>query len=384
MKKFYLSLLIIFLFSAVPVWAKTAAPKVWKPATPDGYTLITWAKAPGIATFFKAPAGNGSIDFLTRIYLPQNQIGYIASSSAPFDWGLAHANFASDMVMASPTSSDTEDPDPFAADAALADTVATGTVSTSSYHNFAFARLVAEAAKQVAPAVQFIWNAPFFNITNPISDLSLALKFTFGTTTLITSGSRPANDMAQQRRMLIINNQTASATIEDFDPVVFVSSSVGDQALEGFAPTVAKSDSAGGMAARLFLGVSTSSKELVVYCSQQATVQEASEALTAAGVPPERQIEADGGGSAACSYNLPGQFFVEPTRELPLLMGAVTILARGTATTNGLNVRSGPSTKNSIVTKLPKGTLVRVLEEKNGWYRISDGEWVLKTLIKKI
>ena len=248
----------------------------------------------------------------------------------------------------------------------------------------AFERLVAEVAKGTATTSKFVWNAPFFNITNSVTDLSLALKSTVGTTTLITSGSRPAADMAEERRMLIINNQTGSAAIEDFDPVTFVSSSIGDQALEGFAPTVAKNDNASGATGRLFLGVSTSSKELVVYCSQQATVQEASDALLAAGVPVEHQLEADGGGSATCGYNLPGQFFVEPARTLPLLMGAVTILERGTATTDGLNVRSGPSTKYSIVAKLTKGEVVRVYEERNGWFRIGDGRWVSKTLIKKI
>ena len=381
MKKIYLGLLVVFIFSAIPVFAQTAqaAQTTWKPATPDGYTPITWAKAPGIATFFKAPDSNGSIDFLTRIYLPQNQIGFIASTSTPLDWGQANSYFTSSVTAPNPVVSDTNANDQFITVSTTADMVA-----TSNFHNFAFERLVAEAAKQTASSAKFIWNAPFFNITNHISDLSMALKSTAGTTTLITSGSRPAADMARERHMLIINNQTASATIGDFDPAIFVSSSVGDQALEGFAPTVAISDDSSGVAARLFLGVSTSTKELVVYCSQQATIQEASDALLAAGIPPEQQLEADGGGSATCGYNLPGQFFVEPTRMLPLLMGAVTIVARGTATTDGLNVRSGPSIKHSIVAKLPKGAAVRALEEKNGWYRIGDGQWVIKTLIKKI
>jgi hypothetical protein len=381
MKKIYFGILIVFIFSASLVFTKTAqaAKAGWKPATPDGYTPITWVKAPGIATFFKVPSGNGSIDFLTRIYLPQNQIGFIASTSIPLDWGPTDFNFTSDITVPDPAASNTSTTDPLMTAGTTADTVA-----TSSFHNYAFARLVAEAAKQTAASAKFIWNAPFFNITNSISDLSLALKSTVGTTTLITGGSRPAADMAKERHMLIINNQTASAVIENFDPANFVSSSIGDQALEGFAPTVAINDDSSGAAARLFLGVSTSSKELVVYCSQRATIQEASDALLAAGIPPEQQLEADGGSSAACGYNLPGQFFVEPARMLPLLMGSVTIVARGTATTNGLNVRSGPSTKHSIVAKLPKGAAVRALEEKNGWYRIGDGQWVIKTLIKKI
>lgn len=381
MKKIYLGLLIVFIFSASLVFTKTAqaAKAEWKPATPDGYTPITWAKAPGIATFFKAPSGNGSIDFITRIYLPQNQIGFISTSSIPLDWGVADPNFTADITVPEPVIASTTTADPLTAASTTPDAAGAG-----GFHNFAFTRLVAEAAKQTAASAKFIWNAPFFNITNHISDLSMAIKSTTGTTTLITSGSRPAADMAKERHMLIINNQTASAIIENFDPAIFVSSSAGDQALEGFAPTVAINDEPSGAAARLFLGVSTSSKELVVYCSQWATIQEASDALLAAGVPPERQLEADGGGSATCGYNLPGQFFVEPIRMLPLLMGATTIVARGTATTNGLNVRSGPSTKHSIVVKLPKGAAVQAFEEKNGWYRIGDGQWVIKTLIKKM
>lgn len=381
MKKIFLTLLIIFSFTAIPVLAKTtrtATPKplaVWKPATPDGYSPITWAKAPGIITFFKAPTGNGSIDFLTRIYLPQNQIDFIASSSVPLDWGIPAPNFIPNATSSNLTVSETNTVDHLI--------VNTSTPATNNFHNFAFVRLTAELAKQTISNARFIWNAPFFNITDPISDLSLALKTTNGTTTLITSGSRPPNDIVQDRRMLVINNQTASAIVEDFDPINFVSSSLGDQAIEGFAPTVAKTDSASDATGRLFLGVSPNNKELVVYCSQQATVSEASEALVLAGIPPEHQMEVDGGGSATCGYNLPGQFFVEPTRMLPLLMGAETILSRGVATTNGMKVRSGPATKYPIVTKLSKSTLVRVYEEKNGWLRIGKSQWVLKTLIKK-
>jgi len=375
MKKINLGLIVIFVFLAVLTFTKTAqAATAWKPATPDGYTPITWAKAPGIASYFKAPSNNGSLDFITRIYLPQNQIGFITSSSAPLDWGTATSDFVPEILT----------PGLVVSDAETTTSSIINSTPTSSFHNYAFARVVAEASKATAPKVQFIWNGPFFNITDVTSDLSLALKSTVGTTTLISSGSRPAFDMAQDRNMLIINNQTGKAAISSFDPVVFVSSSAGDQAIEGFAPTVQKIDSASGATARLFIGVSTSSKELVIYCSQQATIGEASDALLAAGIPPERQLEADGGGSASCGYNLPGQFFVEPNRTLPLLMGAATILARGTATTKDMNVRSGPSTKKSIVKKLSKGEPVIIYEEKSGWYRIGDGQWVLKTLIKKI
>lgn len=377
MKKLFLFFLLSSVFVSTPVFAKITPPSVaWKPATPDGYAPITWAKAPGIATFFKAPSGNGSIDFITRIYLPQNQIQFIGSSSTPSDWGSANPNFTPGNT--APIDSTANDP------FNLNTTTAIATVTSSDFHNFAFARLAAEMAKEETPDVQFVWNGPFFNVTVPTSDLSLALKTTVGTTTLITSGSRPAMDMAKERRMLIINNQTASGLIANFDQTMFVSSTLGDQALEGFAPSVVKTDSASAATGRLFLGVTPNGKELVVYCSQHATVDEASAELSAAGIAPEQQLEADGGGSAACGYNLPGQFFVEPSRTLPLLMGAVTVMARGTATTDGLNVRSGPATKYPVVTKLPKGAAVRVFEQKNGWFRIGAGEWVLGTLIKKI
>ncbi len=100
-------------------------------------------------------------------------------------------------------------------------------------------------------------------------------------------------------------------------------------------------------------------------------------------MPVENQLEADGGGSASCGYNLPGQYFVEPMRTLPLMMGAMTIIARGNPTADGLNVRSGPSAQNAIIRKINKTDQVRIFEEKTGWYRIGIGEWVSKSLIKK-
>lgn len=386
MKKITSPLLIVLAVSTLifsfgtPTQAASQAG-TWKPVTPEGYTPITWAKAPGIATFFKAPNGNGSIDFLTRIYLPHNDIAFIAASSTPLDWGPANINFTPENVASIDTLTSTTDPnDPFISD--VTTTVITGT-SSVSYRNFAFARFVAETGKQFNQNAQFIWNGPFFNVTVSTTDLSLALKSTVGTTTLITSGSRPPNDMAKERRMLIINNHIGTGMIADFNESLFVSSTLGDQAIEGFAPTVVKIDTASPATGRLFIGISPDHKEMVIYCSQQATVNEASKALEMAGVLPENQLEADGGGSASCGYTLPGQFFVEPTRTLPLLMGAASILARGTASTDGLNVRSGPATTFSIVTKLSKGAPIRVFEEKKGWFRIGTGQWVLGTLIKK-
>lgn len=42
----------------------------------------------------------------------------------------------------------------------------------------------------------------------------------------------------------------------------------------------------------------------------------------------------------------------------------------------GLNVRTGPSTDYSIITALPYGTEVTVFEDKDGWARIGNGQWV--------
>lgn len=350
MKKTFLSLLLTFILFAFPVSAATkpAVKAGWKPAVPTGYKQITWASAPGIVSYFKKPNDNGTLDFLTRIYLPQNQIKFIASSTAPIDNGRTDIDTA------------------------------------GTYNNLSFARLGAETAKEISPDVKFIWDAPFFNMKPVFTDLSMALKSTFGTTTTITSGSRSVPDMNEERHMLIINNQTGKASIGNFDAASFLNNNMGDQAIEGFAPTVAKSDNANGAAARLFLGVSSDGKELIVYCSKQATVGEASAALSVAGVSLEHQLEADGGGSASCGYNLPGQYFVEPTRTLPVLMGAATIMMRGTVPGASLNVRGGPGTKYPVVNKLSKGAMVQAFEEKNGWVRIGIGQWVLKILIKAL
>jgi rhodanese-related sulfurtransferase len=363
MKKIFLGLLLFSFFLATPAltFAKTAASATkttYKAQTPDGYIPITWASASGIASFFKMPDNSGSIDYLTRIYLPQNQINFIIATSTPVNLNLASSNYDSTSQAQNNTTSD-----------------------ISAYPNLSFERLGAETAKTIKPSIKFLWDAPFFNMKTISSDLSMAAKYSVGTSTTITSGSRSVPDMALSRRMLVINNETGKAVIKDFNSAFFIDNKNGDLAIEGFAPTVAKSDNASAAASRLFLGVSDDNKELIVYCSKLATVGEASNALTNAGIPPDHQLQADGGGSAACGYNMPGQFFVEPIRTLPLLMGAETIAARVIVKTDILNVRSGPSTKNSIVNKLKKGSTIRAYEEKNGWYKIGDGQWVLKTLI---
>lgn len=363
------------------IWAlpTIAAPNAWAPKIPEGYTPITWAQAPGIITYFKAPNGNGSLDFLTRIYIPQNYIGFIASTSAVADWGpaqpLSLSNPAPTIELAPDFGTLT---DTFS-ESGITETNTDPNIASEHFRNYAFTRFVAETAKKTDSNVRFIWNGPFFNLTVSTTDLSLALKSTIGTTTLMTSGSRPPADSARARQLLIINNQTGRATITPFSPTLFTSSTIGDQALEGFAAYNIGSSMA---TERLFIGISTSSTELVIYCSRQATADEARLALTRAGVPVELQLEADGGGSATCGYNLPGQFFVEPERTLPLLMGATTLIARGSVNIDSLNVRRGPATTYSIVTTLPKNFNIHIFEEKNNWLRIGPNQWVSKPLVK--
>lgn len=49
-----------------------------------------------------------------------------------------------------------------------------------------------------------------------------------------------------------------------------------------------------------------------------------------------------------------------------------------------LNIREGAGTEHPIVKKVQGGTLVQVLEEKNGWYRIGDSEWAFGAFIEII
>ena len=355
MKKFiFLLVTALVLGATIPTLANAAT--AWKAVTPEGYTPINWVKERGINSFMKVPTGNGYIDYLTVIYLPYNQINFFNSTTPPISWGPARAPFD---VVASEASSTVQD--------------------------WAVPRMVAEQVKADNSSMRFFWNVPFFNITVNTTNLSLSLKSTNATTTYISTGSRPENDIAQKRRMLIVNNEKSFGQITDFDERLFVSTSTGDQAVEGFAPFILKTDGNGAATGRLFLGMKPGGKELVVYCSQSATPLEASNALSDAGVPSENQLQADGGASAACGYNLPGQYFVAPGRTLPHLMGATPVLYRATVTTEGLNVRSGAGPKFTSVRKLKKSLAVTVYEEKSGWARISNKqEWVSVKLLKKI
>lgn len=52
------------------------------------------------------------------------------------------------------------------------------------------------------------------------------------------------------------------------------------------------------------------------------------------------------------------------------------ILKVSVSAKNGLNVRKGPSTNFNVTRVLKYGTKIDILEEKNGWGRISTNEWV--------
>lgn len=52
---------------------------------------------------------------------------------------------------------------------------------------------------------------------------------------------------------------------------------------------------------------------------------------------------------------------------------------------DGLNVRTGPSTSYKVITALPKGTKKTIVEENNGWGKLSDiNGWVSLAYTKKI
>ncbi len=255
----------------------------WKPKTPNGYKPITWASAYGVNTFMKAPTSTGFIDYVTLIYLPYNQIKLITSSTPRIEWASGTPPLDNDLA-----------------------------------RNWAFTKMVVEEAKRANPKATFFWDMPFHNVKINPTDLSFALKSKDAHGEYLTSGSRPGDDMLQPRRLLIINNKTGLATTTVFDETILKTSKA-DQIIEGFDPLVVPQGTS-TTTAKLYIGVKTNGKELVVYCSRSASPQEASNALLDAGVPFEGQIQADGGGSTTCGYNLPGQYFVEPGRMLPHLM----------------------------------------------------------------
>ncbi len=255
MKKIFTNFLVILtLIIATPVLASKIQEKpVYAPITPEGFSIITWVNAPGISSYFKAPKENGAVDFLTRIYLPQNQINFIFGAGEPQDLNVLESKpFSNEKIN-------------------------TTSLDINDYHNLSFKRIGSEQSKSIDAGIKFIWDAAFFNMKPNSTDLSMAVKYSINGKTTITSGSRSVPDMARARRMLIINNKDGVALVKDFDSSEFIDNKTGDQALEGFSPNVTKNDD-GTATSRLFLGVSNDGKELVVYCSQLATEKEASNA----------------------------------------------------------------------------------------------------------
>jgi len=51
---------------------------------------------------------------------------------------------------------------------------------------------------------------------------------------------------------------------------------------------------------------------------------------------------------------------------------------------NFLNVRTGPGTNHPIVNKLSKDAIITLLQEKDGWFRIGDDEWVYGVFVEII
>lgn len=59
-------------------------------------------------------------------------------------------------------------------------------------------------------------------------------------------------------------------------------------------------------------------------------------------------------------------------------------LAQGRVTASELNVRGGPGTTFSVLTKLAQNQLVDIFEEQNGWLRIGVGRWVSKSFVQTV
>jgi|GEM_PF-1246316 len=336
--------LFLLLISALFVFPSAASALDFKTFDTE-FEKINWVGDEGINTYIKTPESVGYIDFITVIDLTQNDIKMMTAPS-------------STRQLTEPSKFETPD---------------------DLSQNWTFTRGELESFKKANPEAKFVWDAAFFNLASSTSMLALSLKSEDEDGVYITSGARAEFDMDFRRRMLIIDNENDSAKILDFDREIFIRD--GDQAIEGFHP-FGKPEVR--QTSRVFVGVRNQGKELLVYCSKSASQEEAVAALELAGVSEANQMELDGGGSAACGYNLPGHYFVEPVRPVPIVMGAFPSLEEGSVTIEGLNVRTGIGTSNPAVRKLSLGTKVKIYEEKDGWMRISENEWVYGKFIQKV
>ena len=63
-----------------------------------------------------------------------------------------------------------------------------------------------------------------------------------------------------------------------------------------------------------------------------------------------------------------------------------TLLKYGTVTASNLNIRKGPSTSFAKTGKTTRGAILRIYEEKNNWYRISNTkqEWVYSNYVRDV
>lgn len=57
---------------------------------------------------------------------------------------------------------------------------------------------------------------------------------------------------------------------------------------------------------------------------------------------------------------------------------------KGKVTSNKLNVRTGPSTSNKLVSTLKKGAVISLVEYVNGWWRIGQGQYVIDDYVQVI
>lgn len=69
-------------------------------------------------------------------------------------------------------------------------------------------------------------------------------------------------------------------------------------------------------------------------------------------------------------------FFVNKKRDNPPQKGKILV--------NNLRVRRGPGLEYEVVTKLQSGTIVDINEEKNGWYKTGENQWVFAKYVQLI
>jgi len=76
----------------------------------------------------------------------------------------------------------------------------------------------------------------------------------------------------------------------------------------------------------------------------------------------------------------------EVLKGKPVPPPVVPVLKYGFVTTDWLNIRNQPSTSGTKTNSTPYGSVLRIYEEKSGWYRISAGkqEWVSAKYVQDV